>query len=106
DAGFLNSEAVPCEVDHVGIITRAHATDHAAKDGLGHGVGGSQSGIGLQRDLAAPVGASHAGTGDGDLLASQGGRTRLVDVPRVGPAGLTLMAPPARPGYLVLQEAG
>ena len=27
-------------------------------------------------------------------------------VPRMGPVGLTLMAPPAQPGHLVLQEAG
>ena len=61
--------------------------------------------VGLQRDLAAPVGAPHAGTGDGDLLTSQGGRTPLVAVPRVGAVGLTLVAPPAQPGHLVLQEA-
>jgi hypothetical protein len=35
DARFLDSEAVPREVDIVGIIPSAHATDHAAKDGLG-----------------------------------------------------------------------
>jgi len=104
DARFLDSEAVPGEVDNVCIIPSAHATDHAAKDGLGHGLGGLQSGVGLQRDLAAPVGAPHAGTGDGDLLAGQGRRTPLVAVPGVGPVGLTLMAWPAQPGHLVLQE--
>jgi hypothetical protein len=65
------------------------------KHGLGHDPRGLQSGVGLQRDLAAAVGASHAGTGDRDLLASQCGRTPLVTVPRVGPVGLTLMAWPA-----------
>src|SRR5262249_21092578 len=90
DARFLDSEAVPCEVDNIFIITSAHAADHAAKHGLGHGLGGLQPGVGLQRDLAAPVGAAHAGPRDGDLLASQGGRTPLVAVPRVGAVGLTL----------------
>ena len=94
DAGFLDSVAVRCEVDNVCIITSAHAPGHAAKHGLGHSLGGLQSGVGLQRDLAAPVGAPHAGTGDGDLLASQGGRTPLVAVPRVGPVGLTLIRGP------------
>jgi hypothetical protein len=59
----------------------------------------------LHRDFAAPVGASHAGTRDGDLLAGQGRRAPLVAVPRVGPVGLTLMASSAQPGHLVLQEA-
>jgi hypothetical protein len=75
DARFLDSEAVRCEVDNVGIIPSAHTADHAEKHGLGQGLGGLQSGVGLQRDLAAPVSASHAGTGEGELLAGQGGRT-------------------------------
>src|SRR5690242_21061282 len=53
----------------VGIIPSAHATDHAAEHGLGHGLGVLQSGVGLQRDLAPAVGASHAGPCDSDLLA-------------------------------------
>ena len=105
DARFRDSEAVPCEIDNVGIITSAHAPGHSAKHGLGHGVGGLQSGVGLQRDLAAAVGASHAGTCDGHLLAGQGRRTLSVTVARVGAVGLTLMATPAQPGHLVLQEA-
>jgi hypothetical protein len=105
DARFLDSEAIPYKFDNVFIITSAHATDDAAEHGLGHGLGGLQSGVGLQRDLAATVGAAHAGPRDGDLLASQGGRTPLVAVPGVGPVGLTLRAPPAQPGHLVLQEA-
>jgi hypothetical protein len=104
-ARFLDPEAVPCEIDNIFIIASAHAANHAAEHGLGHGLGGLQPGVGLQRDVAAPVGAPHAGTRDGDLLAGQGRRTRLVAVPRVGPVGLTLMAPPAEPGDLVLQEA-
>jgi hypothetical protein len=61
DARFLDSVAVPCEVDHVRIIPSAHATDHAAEHGLGHGLGRLESGVGLQWDLAAPVGAPHGG---------------------------------------------
>ncbi len=106
DAGFFDSEDVRCEVDSVCIITSAHATGHSAKHGLGHGLGGLQSGVGLQRNLAATVGTSHAGTRDGELLTGQGRRTPLVAVPRVGPVGLTLIAPPAQPGHLVLQETG
>jgi hypothetical protein len=60
DARFLETEAVPCEVDNVGIATCAHAPGHAAKNGLGHGIGGLESGVVLQRNLAAAVGASHA----------------------------------------------
>src|SRR5262249_62010382 len=39
-------------------------------------------------------------------LASQGRRPPLVAIPGVGPVGLTLIAPPAQPGHLVLQETG
>ena len=58
---------------------------------FGHSLGGLQSGVGLQWDLAAAVGASHAGTGDRHLLASQGRRTPLVAVPRVGPVRLSFL---------------
>src|SRR6516164_5794096 len=84
-------EAIDVEVLAVAIPS-AHAPGHAAEHGLWHGLGGLQSGVGLQRDLAAPAGASHAGTRDGDLLAGQGRRPPLVAVPRVGPVGLTLRA--------------
>src|SRR5215470_12495847 len=42
DARFLDSEAVPCEVDNIFIIPSAYAADHAAEHGLGHGIGGLQ----------------------------------------------------------------
>jgi hypothetical protein len=74
DVRFLDSEAIPCKLDKVFIVTSAHATGHAAEHGLGQGIGGLQSGVGLQRDLAAAVGASHAGPRDGELLARQGRR--------------------------------
>ena len=61
DTRFLDPEAVPCEVDNIFIITRAHTAVHAAEHGLGHGLGGLQSSVRLRRDLAAPVDASHAG---------------------------------------------
>jgi hypothetical protein len=104
DARFLDSEAILCKLDNICIIMSAHTADHKAKHGLGHGIGGLQSGVGLQRDLASTVGAPHAGTRDGDLLASQGRRTPPMAIPRVGPVGLAFRAPPAQPGHLVLLE--
>ena len=105
DARFRHAEALTCHVDNLFIITSAHATDHAAEHGSGHGVGGLESRVGLQRDLAAAVGPPHAGTVDRQLLPGQGRDAPLVAIPRVRAVGLVLVPRPAQPGHLVLQEA-